>query len=318
MGAVVTGISLANSDLDSPEVMKTLYQAFLDFAILVFPGQTGLKTQEDRERFAGRFGPVDHYLKITNQKKDGTLAQGSFGTTHFSTDGWHTDVTFTPVSVKVGLLHAELVPNNGGETEFADMRAGYDCLDEATKRKIEDLSCWHSLDYHVARQSGFFPDQTKAGKPIQRAGASPTQQALHRNAYLRPMVKVHPETGRKSIFCHKDCFGVPSLSREEGTQLVDEIIAKACQAPRTYIHAWAPGDLVMWDERSTFHRSRPFNSADEVRLLWGVRCSGDPQTEAALPTSLEEGQKALSDELDWLRAHKPWEQRQGSSPRGGW
>ena len=85
----------------------------------------------------------------------------------------------------------------------------YDCLDEATKRKIEDLSCWHSLDYHVARQSGFFPDQTKAGKPIQRAGASPTQQALHRNAYLRPMVKVHPETGRKSIFCHRDCFKGP-------------------------------------------------------------------------------------------------------------
>lgn len=111
MGARVTGVSLAGSDLDDPEIWGAIYAAFLEHAVLIFPGQVGL-TREHQQAFAGRFGPVLHQIPVTNRdptdKTGKRLLQGQFGSDKVVTDGWHTDQTFLPVSVKAATLYAEV------------------------------------------------------------------------------------------------------------------------------------------------------------------------------------------------------------------
>lgn len=335
LGAVIRGCSLANDDLEDPEAWEKVYQAFLDHAVLIFPDQHGLTT-EQQGSFAERFAPIKHHLTITNIKKDGSLqepkantqagrAQGaSGGSPGWGTEGWHTDVTFTPISVTTGQLCAganSVVPreNSGGETEFCDMRAGYDCLDDETKAKIENMVCYHSLNYGLMRRTGVEFEPTPLNHPV------PT----HDNCYIRPVVKVHPVTKRKTLLPTCFCFGIPGLPREESTKLLDFLCNNAAQAPRLYKHTWKEGDLVIWDERSTFHRSIPYDPT-MPRRLFGVRTIGGVESEGALPApdaklkgtgeEAPNGQAILAAELAALKEEKPWEKIQevGSNGRGGW
>ena len=105
------------------------------------------------------------------------------------------------------------------------------------------------------------------------------------NAYLRPLVKVHPETGRKSLFVASHGFGIPGLSPLESEKLMDDLVDFACQEPRTYKHSWRPGDLVVWDNRCFLHRARPYDRRTETRVLRGSRVAGEEETEASLPAA---------------------------------
>merc|ERR1719409_656425 len=116
------------------------------------------------------------------------------------------------------MLFAREVPESGGgETEFCDMRAAYAALDEQTKAKIEDLAAYHSTVYSLYRRTGHLNP------------ADPKAQ-------LRPLVKVHPETGRKSLFIASHAFGIPGLEPEESEKLLDDLVVFAAQEPRTYKH----------------------------------------------------------------------------------
>ena len=103
------------------------------------------------------------------------------------------------------------------------------------------MNAYHSWHYSLGKKTGYFPG------PTERYG-------LQGKAYLRPLVKQHPVTGRKSLFLASHAFGIPGMTREESTKLLDDLTETACQAPRTYKHSWTLGDLVLWDNLRDRHR----------------------------------------------------------------
>ena len=172
-----------------------------------------------------------------------------------------------PVASKAAMLYALVVPPEGGETEFADMRAAWEALDQETQARLEKLSAYHSL-YYSQEQAGF------VHKTDQVYG-------FHdKGAPLRPIIKTHPETGRKSIYTGRHAHDIPGMSKEESKALLDKLMADACRPPRLYQHTWTLGDLVVWDNRCLMHRARPFDMRFP-RMLRASRISGDPRTELA-------------------------------------
>src|SRR5215470_4144112 len=174
LGAVVTELSLAKMD-DS--TWKIVEQAFHDHAVLVFPGQH--LAEDEQVPFANRFGdfgllaPVPNLkaVAISNQKPDGTVlaAEEDRYKSLRGNEGWHTDSSYMPLPAKASVLSAQIVPSTQGETEWADMRAAYAALDEATRRRIAGLSAYHSL-YHSQAQIGHVV-QTGGGYGFHAKGA---------------------------------------------------------------------------------------------------------------------------------------------------
>jgi alpha-ketoglutarate-dependent taurine dioxygenase len=178
-----------------------------------------------------------------------------------------------PLASKAAMLTALVVPPAGGETELADMRDAYDALDDERKDRIRDLSAYHSL----------YQSQAKVGYTI-KTGAG---YGYHtKGAPLRPLVKTHPATGRKSLFIGRHAYRIPGLEDGEAQALLDDLLDFACRPPRTYKHAWQPGDLVVWDNRCVLHRARPYDYG-ETRVMRHTRVAGDPANDLA-PTARDE------------------------------
>jgi len=293
-GAVVTGIEL--SDLND-ETFSLIQAALLKYGFLLFPTQF-LSDQENIE-FGQRFGELEFGASpMSNQEK---LAEGHYEKifsiesqrmrTNVGNEAWHTDSTYKPISSKCAMLSAVTVPTEGGETELADMRAGYAALDQAMRDRIENLSAYHSTQYSQANDLGDFPPQD-------------TDSIYHGEAYLRPLVKVHPETGIKNLFVGRHAFGIPGLTRIESRQLLKELLEFVVSEPsRVFSHKWQPGDTLLWDNRALLHRARSYDYGS-ARVLIGTRVAGDPKTELAYYPSDPEaqaGRDALIAELDILR-----------------
>jgi alpha-ketoglutarate-dependent taurine dioxygenase len=275
LGAVVAELSLARMD---DATWKAVERAFHDHAVLVFPGQH--LTEEEQIAFASRFGdiellapdPAQKAVPISNQKPDGTVMRPEehrFKSLR-GNEGWHTDSSYMPLAAKASVLSAQVVPSAAGETEWADMRAAYDALDDATRRRIAGLSAHHSL-YHSQARIGHLVE-TGAGYGFHTKGAP-----------LRPLVKVHPVTGRPSLFIGRHAYGIPGLDEAESEKLLSELVDFAYRPPRTYAHRWQPGDVVIWDNRCVLHRARPYDYR-EPRVMRHTRVAGDPATELA-PTA---------------------------------
>src|SRR5262245_23710408 len=272
LGAVVTGVDLVTI---SDEAWTSIYATFLDYGVLVFPGQK--LDEQSQGAFALRFGDVEQLspkqqgatIEFTNRKPDGSLAgpQEQAYKLMKGNEGWHTDSTYMPLASKAAMLYAVVVPPEGGETEFADMRAAWEALDKTMQARLEKLSAYHSL-YYSQEQIGF------AHKTDQMYG-------FHdKGAPLRPIIKTHPETGRKSIYTGRHAHDIPGMSKQDSKALLDKLMEDACRPPRVYKHSWTPGDLVVWDNRCLMHRARPFDMR-LPRALRASRISGDPRTELA-------------------------------------
>jgi alpha-ketoglutarate-dependent taurine dioxygenase len=149
------------------------------------------------------------------------------------------------------------------------MRAAYDALDDETRALVDSLSANHSIVWSQ-----------------RRIGAEPLGgfYGYSEDDQLRPLVKVHPATGRRSLFIGRHAHAIPGMSEEESIELLDRLLAFACQPPRVYEHQWEVGDLVVWDNRCVLHRAHAW-PLDQRRLMRHTRVSGDPVTEAALATS---------------------------------
>ena len=173
---------------------------------------------------------------------------------------WHSDSSFKPVPAMYSLLHARAVPSKGGNTEFADMRAAYDALDAETKKEIADLVCEHSQIYS-RQQIGFF-DLTEE----ERVRFAPVRQRL---------VRTHPSTGRKSIYLSSHAGGIEGWPVPEARCFLKDLVEFATQRQFVYAHSWRVGDLVMWDNRRTMHRARPF-PAHEPRDMRRTTLVGTP------------------------------------------
>lgn len=271
-GAVVTGVRLAAMDEAAARAIK---RAFLDYGLLVFPGQH--LTSEEQAIFGRRFGKLEfssdeapRAVPISNRKADGSLVREDETTMKIlvGNEGWHTDSSYMGLSAKASILSAHVVPLEGGETEWADMRAAYEALDQSMRDRIAPLSAYHSLYY----------SQAKVGHIAEKGSA---YGFIDGPEPLRPLVKVHPETGRKSLFIGRHAHAIPGLEPAESDALLDELLTFACQPPRTYAHRWTPGDVVMWDNRCMLHRARPYDRT-EPRVMMHVRVSGEPESETAL------------------------------------
>ena len=271
-GAVVRGIKVAT--IDEP-TFRELYRAWLDHALLIFPDQH--LTREQQIAFAKRFGPLEFEMTaLSNVKDDGTLRREADNDDRMKilkgNMGWHCDSTYMPVQAKGAVFCAEIVPTIGGHTGFADMRAAYDALDEALKARIEGLAAHHSLHY----------SQSKLGHDTRKSDGEYSGYGFHDGPVpLRPLVKTHPETGRKSLLIGRHAHNIPGLSQIESDRLLQELVEFACQPPRIYHHDWAPGDAVLWDNRCLLHRATPWDMT-QPRVMWHSRIAGDPASEAAL------------------------------------
>lgn len=271
-GAVVTGVKLV--DLDEAG-WRDLYAAWLDHALLVFPDQHLKRDQQIA--FAKRFGPLEFEMAaISNVRSDGTLRVEKDNDDVMKilkgNMGWHADSTYMPVQAKGAVFSAEVVPTVGGQTGFADMRAAYDALDEARRERVERLQARHSLHY----------SQSKLGHQTKKADGEYSGYGLHDGPVpLRPLVKTHPETGRKSLLIGRHAHAIPGLEPAESERFLQELIDFACQRPRIYHHDWKAGDAVLWDNRCLLHQATPWDMTQK-RIMWHSRIAGDPASETAL------------------------------------
>ncbi len=293
-GAVVTGVHLGTLSEDD---FKQIHAAFLEYGFLVFPGQ--FLSEEENVEFGKRFGELEFGgVPMSNQKR---LQEGEYGEifdletqlmrTNVGNEAWHTDSTYKPLSSKCAMLSAVTVPNEGGETELADTRAAYAALDQATKDRIEPLSAYHSTQYSQANDVGDFPPADDGG-------------IYHGEAYLRPLVKTHPETGVKNLFIGRHAFGIPGLSRDESKALLKSLVEfVVADESRVYRHHWQAGDTLLWDNRALLHRAMPYDYS-KARVLTGTRIAGEPESELSYypnDPAARAGREALAAELELLK-----------------
>jgi len=261
-GAVVRGIKVAEVD---DETFRALYDAWLEYALLIFPDQHLKRDQQIA--FAKRFGPLEFEMTaISNVRSDGTLRLEKDNDDVMKilkgNMGWHHDSTYMPVQAKGAVFSAEEVPTIGGRTGFADMRAAYDALDDETKEEVQDMVCEHSQMF--SRQIIGFYDFTDE----ERERFKPVRQC---------MVRTHPVTGRKSLYLSSHAGGIVGWPMPEARGYLRDLIEHATQREFVYTHKWRVGDLVMWDNRQTMHRARPF-PAHEPRDMRRTTLAGDGPT----------------------------------------
>ena len=244
--------------------VATLQAAIDAHAVLVFHGQ---RLADDQQvRFAQQFGEPERYalayrhdIKLRLQKPemvdvsnlDAETGKPEAGAARLRMINlgnrlWHTDSSFRLPCGALSMLYAHVVPPAGGETEFADTRAAWEALPEATKARIDGLEAEHWL-MHSRAMLGFtdFAPEEKAALP-------PVRQ---------PLVRVHPRTGRKALYLASHASHVIGMPVPEGRLLLAELTEHAGQREFVHRHSWRVGDLVIWDNRCTMHRGRPFDEA---------------------------------------------------------
>jgi alpha-ketoglutarate-dependent 2,4-dichlorophenoxyacetate dioxygenase len=234
------------------------------YAVLVFHDQD--ITDDQQMAFALNFGEREN-PRGGNVTKDKDYRLGSAGLNDVSNLGkdgkpfakdhrthlfnlgnclWHSDSSFRPIPAKFSLLSARVVNPKGGNTEFADMRAAYDALDDETKAEIEDLICEHSLMY--SRGSLGFTDYSDEEKEMFKP-------------VLQRLVRTHPVHKRKSLYLSSHAGKVQGMSMPEGRLLLRDLNEHATQPEFVYVHKWKLHDFVMWDNRQTMHRVRRYDQS---------------------------------------------------------
>ena len=152
------------------------------------------------------------------------------------------------------------------------MRAAYEALDSQTQQRLAGMRAYHSLHYSQGR-SGYMPTKTEGGT-YDMYGFHDLEPSL------RPLVKVHPETGRPNLLIGRHAYGILGMPEDESEAFLDQLNAEACQRPRIHHHQWSAGDAALWDNRRLMHRGTPFDMS-EPRVMWHTRIAGDPASELA-------------------------------------
>ncbi len=244
----------------TPEQADEIHAAMNEYAVVVFR-EVDL-TDETQMAFTLSLGPIEPPVTTNLRSKDQLRISKNFADVSnldennkpFERDDrrrlfgignrlWHSDSSFKVVPAKYSLLHARSVPSKGGDTEFADMRTAYEALDDETKTEIDGLICEHSQMY--SRRLVGFSDFTAEEREKMR----PVRQSL---------VRTHPDTGRKSLYLASHAGEIIGWPTPEAMLLLSDLTNHATQREFVYKHQWRKGDLVIWDNRRTMHRARPF------------------------------------------------------------
>jgi alpha-ketoglutarate-dependent 2,4-dichlorophenoxyacetate dioxygenase len=265
----------------TPREARDIEAGMDKYAVLLFRNQD--ITDEQQLAFALNFGERENARGGTvTKKEDYRLTSGLNDVSNLGKDGkplpkdhrthlfnlgnclWHSDSSFRPIPAKFSLLSARVVNPKGGNTEFADMRAAYDALDDETKAEIEDMICEHSLMY--SRGSLGFTDYSDDEKRMFR----PVRQRL---------VRTHPVTGRKSLYLSSHAGAILGMPMPEARLLLRDLNEHATQPKFVYVHKWALHDLVIWDNRQTMHRVRRYDET-QPRDMRRTTVAGDAPTVA--------------------------------------
>ena len=265
--AEISGIDLARPL--GPADRDAIKAAINRYAVVAFHGQ---KLSDDQQiEFAGHFGPIhssaqrarhrsirhrldrDEIADISNLDGDGKVLEVNARRRldWLANRLWHTDASFRAVPGALSMLYAHVIPDEGGDTEFADLRAAYDSLPTQTKAQLEGKIAIHSI-WHSRGQL----DVTKY-TPEELASLPPVPQRL---------VRTHPGSGRKTLYIAAHASHIEGMPVPDGRLLLLELMEHATQRQFVHSHRWREGDLVIWDNRCTMHRARPFDTT-KVRDL---------------------------------------------------
>jgi len=272
----------------APEQIAAIETAIAEHAVLVFRDQR--LTDEQQLSFSRCFGELEEtrgtgiskpgeqrlhpaFADVSNLDTDNTVLARDNRRRLYSLGNmlWHSDSSFKAIPAKYSLLSGRVVVEHGGETEFADMHAAYDALDEETKSEIADLICEHSLIY--SREVMGFGDLTDA----ERATMRPVRQTLTRT---------HPASLRKSIYLASHIGKIIGWPVPEARAFIRDLTEHATQRRFVYAHRWRPFDLVMWDNRCTMHRARRYDSS-QVRDMRRTTVAGSAPTVVQEPMAAE-------------------------------
>jgi alpha-ketoglutarate-dependent 2,4-dichlorophenoxyacetate dioxygenase len=265
--AEISGIDLAEPL--GPADHATIETAINRYAVVVFHGQK--LNDEQQIEFARHLGPIQssaqrarhHDIKhrlasneiadISNLDGEGRVLQADSRRRldWLANRLWHTDASFRAVPGALSLLYAHIVPEEGGETEFADLRAAYDALPEKAKAEIEGVVAEHSIWHSRAQLS------VTQYTPEELANLPPAPQRV---------VRRHPGSGRKSLYVASHASHIIGMPVADGRLLLMDLIEHATKPQFVHAHHWRQGDLVIWDNRCTMHRARPFDTT-KVRDL---------------------------------------------------
>ncbi|MGE0259622.1 MAG: TauD/TfdA dioxygenase family protein [Alphaproteobacteria bacterium] len=245
------GVAITGADLSRPlsrDDRDAILAAFRGHHILVFRDQD--LSREAQLAFTLQFGEIEEHVgrhaaaaryglvhTVTNLDEDGnpTTKLSQVGNYH-----WHTDKSYHAVPSLMTLLHARELPPEGGDTQFANMAMAYDALPDATKQRIAGMRVVHS--WAASRR---------------RAGAPPPSEIemRERPPVDHPLVRIHPETGAKTLYIGNHASHILGMKEDEGEALLFELLEHATQPQFVYTHHWRNGDLVMWDNRALLHRA---------------------------------------------------------------
>ena len=262
---VTPGFAAEIGDIDlsaplTPTDLGDIKQAFASYAVLIFTDQK--LSQDQHLDFARNFGPLETTIALHRKDAQLRLRKEFADVSNLDPNNavwgkdsrqrmfqlgnrlWHTDSSFKRLPALASLLYAQTIPPVGGHTEFADERAAYDALPEATKRRLDGLVAEHSI-FNSRAKLGFtdFSAEEQQGMP-------PVPQVL---------VRTIPETGRKSLYLASHAGRILGLPEQEGRALIEELVAHATQRQFIYTHRWRVHDLVIWDNRCTMHRGTDFD-----------------------------------------------------------
>lgn len=255
-GGVVHGLDLRQPL--GPDEVAAIETGMDTYAVLVFHGQD--LTDEQQVAFSMNFGQMEN-KKGGNIRTEERVHQQINDVSNIDNTGkpfdrndrrrffnlgnhlWHSDSSFRAIPAKYSLLSARSIPSAGGNTEFADMRAAYDALDDSMKAKIEDLICEHSQIYSRGKL-GFTFNEEEIGlmKPVRQS-----------------FVRVHPKSGRKSLYLSSHAGRVLGWPDPEARLFLLNMLEHGAQRKFVYAHKWQLHDLVMWDNRQTMHRARDYD-----------------------------------------------------------
>jgi alpha-ketoglutarate-dependent 2,4-dichlorophenoxyacetate dioxygenase len=277
--AEVEGVDLSRPL--SREEVAAIHAGMDQYAVLVFHDQQ--IDDEQQLAFTRSLGDIEHaigtslrapdeyrlpttFADVSNLDRDNQVFAREDRRRLFALGNrlWHSDSSFKATPAKYSLLRAVRVPSRGGNTEFAYMVAAYETLDAETKAQVEDLICEHSQVF--SRQQLGFTDFTDE----ERARFAPVRQRL---------VRTHPVTGRKSLYLSSHAGSIIGWPVPEARSFLRDLVEHATQRQFVYAHRWQVGDLVMWDNRQTMHRARPF-PANEPRDMRRTTLMGDGPTVA--------------------------------------
>ncbi len=260
-GAELSGISMRDV-VCSDDAYREVRAAFEEHSVIVFRDQD--ITDDVQLAYSRCFGPMElgkvgslgagnFYSRITNKDNEGKLAEegGRLRQVISANQLWHTDSSFLAWPAKASVLSARTVPESGGETEFCSTRLAWERLSPERQAELQDLVVEHA----------YFYSRDQIDPSLMTA-----EQRAAMPAVRWRMTWPNPANGRRSLYIASHAGKVEGMGDNEGKALLDDLRSDATADGRTYTHKWRPGDVVMWDNRATMHRGRPW-PYDTVRLL---------------------------------------------------